>query len=148
LDTREESATAEIRTYGPITQRGTPSISSKITATAARHVSIKTTTAATSRAIAVIGATETILSLFDTIDSRTVALYPTQNELVIGSRERRGRVPIPSHPPYPWRGLTNITDTSQRVHVNSCGNAINAQIGREEAIIIIREISINLRLKV
>jgi hypothetical protein len=78
LDTREESATAEIRTNGPITRRGTPTIASKITATASRYVPIKATTAATSRAIAVIGTTETVLSLFDTIDSRTITLDPTQ----------------------------------------------------------------------
>jgi hypothetical protein len=89
LDTREESATAEIRTYGPITRRGTPTIASKITATASRHVPIKATTAATSRAITVIGTTEMVLSLFDTIDSRTVTLDPTQQELVIGDRGQR-----------------------------------------------------------
>jgi len=120
---------------------------SKITATASRHVSIKTTTAAIDRAIAVIGTMETVLSLFDTIDSRTVTLDPTQRELVIGDRGQHRQIPITSHLPNPWRGQTNITDTSRRVHVDSCGNAINAQIGREEAIIIIREININLRLK-
>jgi len=146
LDTREESATAEIRTYGPITRRGTPSIASKITANASGHVPIKTTTAATGRAIAVIGTTETVVSLFYMIDSRTVTLDPTQREF-IGDRGQRRQIPITSHLPNPWRGQTNITDTSQRVHVNCCGNAINAQIGREETIIIIREISINLQLK-
>jgi hypothetical protein len=90
LDTREESATAEIRTNGPITRRGTPTIASKITATASRHVPIKATTAATSRAIAVIGTTETVLSLFDTINLRTVTLDPTQRELVIGDRGQCG----------------------------------------------------------
>jgi hypothetical protein len=143
-DTREESATAKIRTDGSITRRRTPTVASKITATAARHVPIKATTAATSRALAVIGTAKTILSLFDTIDSRTITLDPTQRELVI---EDRSRIPITSNPPYTWRGHTNIPDASRRIHVNCCGNAINAQIGREEAVIIIREISINLRLK-
>jgi hypothetical protein len=50
LDTREESATAEIRTDGPITRRGTPSIESKITVTASHHVPIKAKTGATGRA--------------------------------------------------------------------------------------------------
>jgi hypothetical protein len=127
LDTREESATAEIRTDGPITRRGTPTIASKIPATAARQVPIKTTTAATSRAIAVIGATETVLSLFNTIDARTITLDPTQRELFIGDRIR---IPITSHPLYPGRGQTNITDASRRVHVNRRGNTIDAQIGR------------------
>jgi hypothetical protein len=99
LDTREESATAEIRTDGPIMQRGTPLIASRITATASRHVPIKATTAATSRAIAVIGTMETVLFMFDTIDLRTVTLDPTQRELVIGDRGQRRRIPFTSHPP-------------------------------------------------
>jgi hypothetical protein len=82
-----------------------------------------------------------VLSLFNTIDLRTVTLDPTQQELVIGDR---GRIPFTSHPPYPGRGQANITDTSRRIHVYCCGHAVNAQIGREEAIIIIREISIHL----
>jgi hypothetical protein len=90
LNTREESATAEIRMHGLITRRGAPSIARKITATASRHVPIKATTAATSRAIAVIGTTETVLSLFDTIDPRIVTLDPTQREFVIGDRGQRG----------------------------------------------------------
>jgi hypothetical protein len=141
LDTREERATAEIRTDRPITWRWTPSIASRITATASRHVPIKAMTAATGRAIAVIWTTETVLSLVDTIDLRTVALNPTQRELVIGDR---GQIPFTSHPPYPGRGQANITDTSRRVHVYCRGHAVNAQVGREEAIIIIREISIHL----
>jgi hypothetical protein len=109
LDTREESATAKIRTDGLITRRRTPTVASKITATAARHVPIKATTAATSRALAVIGTAKTILSLFDTIDSRTITLDPTHRELVI---EDRCRIPITSHPSYTWRGQTNIPDAS------------------------------------
>ena len=144
LNIREESAAAEVRTYGPIMRRGASSITRKITATASRHIPIKATTTTTSRAITVIGTTETVLSMFDTIDSRAVTLDPTQRELVIGDRGQRSRIPITSHPPYPWRGQTNITDASRRIHVNRCGNAINAQIGREVPIIIIHEISINL----
>jgi hypothetical protein len=86
LDTREESATAKIRTDGSITRRRTLTVASKITATAARHVPIKTTTAATSRALVVIGTAKTILSLFNTIDPRTITLDPTQRELVIEDR--------------------------------------------------------------
>jgi hypothetical protein len=134
LDTREESATAKIRTDRPITWRRTPSIASRITATASRHVPIKATTAATGRAIAVIGTTETVVSLVNTIDLRTVTLDPTQRELVI--RDRR-QIPFTRHPPYPGRGQANITDTSRRIHVYCGGHAINAQVGREEAIILI-----------
>jgi hypothetical protein len=50
------------------------------------------------RAIAIIGTTETVLSLFGTIDSRTVTLDPTQRELVIGDRGQRRQIPITSHP--------------------------------------------------
>jgi hypothetical protein len=144
LDTREESATAKIRTDGSITRRRAPTVASKITATATRHVPIKATTATTSRALAVIGTAKTILSLFDTVDARTITLDPTQRELVI---EDRIRIPITSHPPYPWRGQTNIPDASRSIHVNCRGNTIDAQIGREVTVIILREISINLRLK-
>ena len=143
LNTRMERATAEIRAYGPITQRGTLCITIKITSTASRPVPIEATTTATSRAISFIRTTETVLTtLVDTIYTWTVTLDCTQWELVIRDREQRSRIPITSHPPYPWRGQTNITGLSRCVHVDRCSNAIDARIGQEVSVIFIREICV------
>ena len=63
LHTWNERTTALIRADGPITRRGTPSITVKFPAAASRPVMVEATVRAASRTIPFIGATERFLAL-------------------------------------------------------------------------------------
>jgi len=137
----------EIRADGPIPRGGTPSITVKITLTLSRLVTVEATATTASRTIPIIGATEAVLSLFHTKHTWRVTLDRTQRELGIRNRRKRSGVPITSNPPDPWGSKANITDSSRSIHVYHSCDAIDEQIRWEISVVVISEVSVDLRLQ-